>query len=121
MHLQNHDRIGNRAAGERLAHLGGLPCAKVGAALLLTAPFVPLIFQGEKWAASSPFLYFTDHDDPGLAEAVARGRRDEFAAWGWDPDLVLASDPGTGLPGRQLGLPPRSVGIVRAGDVRGGW
>ena len=87
-YLQNHDQIGNRAKGERSSHLMGLGRLKVGAALVLTAPFVPLLFQGEEWGASSPFLYFTDHQDPELARAVTEGRRCEFAAFGWRPEDV---------------------------------
>ena len=64
---------------------------KVGAALVMTAPFVPMLFQGEEWGASSPFCYFTDHADPELARAVAQGRRRGVAgAEGHDPQ-----DPGT--------------------------
>lgn len=76
--IQNHDQIGNRAVGERLGHLISVDRLKIAAALLLTSPFVPLIFQGEEWNASSPFQYFTDHRDPGLAQAVREGRRREF-------------------------------------------
>jgi maltooligosyltrehalose trehalohydrolase len=86
--LQNHDQVGNRACGERLGHLIPLAKLKLGAALLLSAPFVPLIFQGEEWGASAPFLYFTDHRDPELGRAVTRGRREEFAAFGWDPQGI---------------------------------
>ena len=82
---QNHDQVGNRAAGERLASLAGEGGAKAAAALLLTSPFTPMLFQGEEWACDSPFLYFTDHADLGLAAAVREGRRREFAAFGWDP------------------------------------
>jgi len=60
---------------------------KAAAALLLTTPFTPLLFQGEEWAASTPFLYFTDHADPGLGTAVAEGRRREFAAFGWTGEV----------------------------------
>ena len=60
----------------------------MAAALLLTAPFVPMLFQGEEWAASTPFQYFTDHEDPDLGRAVTEGRRREFAAFGWDPEDV---------------------------------
>lgn len=86
--LQNHDQVGNRAQGERTSHLLSPGRLKIGAALVLTAPFVPMLFQGEEWAASTPFLYFTDHQDPGLGEAVKCGRRQEFAAFGWDPDNI---------------------------------
>ncbi len=93
---QNHDQVGNRAAGERLAHLAGLDAARVAAALVLCGPFVPLVFQGEEWAASTPFLYFTDHEDPEVAGAVSDGRRREFAAFGWTPDQVPdPQDPST--------------------------
>lgn len=77
--LQNHDQVGNRARGERLGHLVTIDQLKIAAALLMTAPFVPLLFQGEEWNASSPFQYFTDHQDAELAESVRKGRRAEFA------------------------------------------
>jgi maltooligosyltrehalose trehalohydrolase len=80
---QNHDQIGNRASGERLSMLLDLPKLQAIAAITLLAPFVPLLFQGEEWGATTPFLYFTDHQDPELASAVAAGRRREFEAFGW--------------------------------------
>lgn len=85
---QNHDQVGNRARGDRLSHLVDPRRLKIAAALVLTAPFVPLLFQGEEWAASTPFPYFTDHQDPDLADAVRQGRRAEFAAFGWDPEAI---------------------------------
>ena len=85
---QNHDQVGNRAKGERLEHLTDIAHAKIAAALTLTAPFVPMLFQGEEWAASSPFLYFTDHEDQELARLVSEGRKKEFAAFGWDPQDI---------------------------------
>src|SRR5262249_38297863 len=60
---------------------------RVAAALLLTSPFVPMLFQGEEWGASTPFQYFTDHAAE-LGRAVSEGRRREFAAFGWAPDDV---------------------------------
>jgi maltooligosyltrehalose trehalohydrolase len=87
-YLQNHDQVGNRATGERNSRLMGLGRLKVGAALVFTAPFIPMLFQGEEWGASSPFLYFTDHEDPELARAVTEGRRREFAAFGWRPENI---------------------------------
>lgn len=86
--IQNHDQVGNRAQGERIGALVDEGAVKVAAALLLMAPFTPMLFQGEEWASSSPFLYFTDHADPELSEAVRAGRRREFAAFGWDPDSI---------------------------------
>jgi maltooligosyltrehalose trehalohydrolase len=86
--LQNHDQVGNRAQGERTSHLLSLGKLKIGAAILLTSPFVPMLFQGEEWGASSPFLYFVDCDNSQLADAVRRGRREEFAGFGWKPDEI---------------------------------
>jgi maltooligosyltrehalose trehalohydrolase len=93
---QNHDQVGNRARGERLGHLVSPGRVRIAAALLLTAPFVPLLFQGEEWAASTPFLYATDHEDADLARAVPEGRRREFASFGWAPeDVPDPQDPAT--------------------------
>jgi maltooligosyltrehalose trehalohydrolase len=82
--LQNHDQVGNRPLGERSSRLLSPGRLKIGAALVLSAPFVPLLFQGEEWGAATPFLYFTEHGDPALGEAVRDGRRKELAAFGWD-------------------------------------
>lgn len=76
--LQNHDQIGNRALGERIDALASLPMVHAATALLLLAPQVPLLFQGEEWGASTPFLYFCDFG-PDLAQAVRDGRQREFA------------------------------------------
>ena len=86
--LQNHDQVGNRARGERIAHLAGIRRAQAAAALTLLTPFVPLLFMGEEWAAGTPFLYFTDHTDPALARSVSEGRRYDYAAFGWEPSDV---------------------------------
>jgi maltooligosyltrehalose trehalohydrolase len=80
---QNHDQIGNRAQGERLSMMLGIPRLKAIAALTMLAPFVPLLFQGEEWGAQTPFLYFTDHQDPELGRLVAEGRSREFSAFRW--------------------------------------
>ncbi|MFJ3232019.1 malto-oligosyltrehalose trehalohydrolase [Streptomyces sp. NPDC086787] len=93
---QTHDQVGNRARGDRLSHSltpGLLACA---ATLTLTAPFTPMLFMGEEWAAGTPWQFFTDHTDPELAEAVRRGRRREFAAHGWaEEDVPDPQDPAT--------------------------
>jgi maltooligosyltrehalose trehalohydrolase len=86
--IQNHDQVGNRATGDRLEHIVGMDRAMVASAIVLTAPFVPMIFQGEEFAASTPFQYFADHDDPAMAKAVLEGRKREFAAFGWNPDVI---------------------------------
>jgi maltooligosyltrehalose trehalohydrolase len=80
---QNHDQIGNRAQGERLSMMLGLPQLKAVAALTVLSPFVPLLFQGEEWGAATPFLYFTDHENPELGRSVAEGRSREFSAFRW--------------------------------------
>ncbi|MFO7975872.1 MAG: malto-oligosyltrehalose trehalohydrolase [Candidatus Hydrogenedentota bacterium] len=86
--LQNHDQVGNRAVGDRTSHLLSSGQLKIGAALVAMSPFVPMLFQGEEWAASTPFLYFTGHEDPELGEAVRTGRQEEFSAFGWDPETL---------------------------------
>lgn len=75
--LQNHDQVGNRAHGERLVTLADEDTLKAATALLLLCPMVPLLFMGEEWGTSQPFLYFTDHPEP-LARAVREGRQREF-------------------------------------------
>ncbi|HEX2426054.1 MAG TPA: malto-oligosyltrehalose trehalohydrolase [Actinomycetota bacterium] len=75
---QNHDQVGNRATGDRLAELAGLDGQKVAAGLVLLSPFPPLLFQGEEYGETNPFLYFVSHGDPELIEAVRSGRRAEF-------------------------------------------
>ncbi|MDQ6648734.1 MAG: malto-oligosyltrehalose trehalohydrolase [Actinomycetota bacterium] len=95
-YLQDHDQVGNRARGERSSALMSEGRLKIGAALVLTAPFTPMLFMGEEWGAATPWQYFTAHDDPALAEAVRNGRRNEFAAFGWDPESVPdPQDPAT--------------------------
>ncbi|TVZ80054.1 malto-oligosyltrehalose trehalohydrolase [Streptomyces sp. BK340] len=93
---QTHDQVGNRAQGDRLSSLlspGLLACA---ATLTLTAPFTPMLFMGEEWAAGTPWQFFTDHTDPELADAVRRGRRREFAQHGWaEEDVPDPQDPAT--------------------------
>jgi maltooligosyltrehalose trehalohydrolase len=75
--LQNHDQIGNRAFGERLHHQIAPEVFRALTAVLLLAPETPLLFMGQEWAASSPFLYFTDHHEE-LGRLVRQGRREEF-------------------------------------------
>ncbi len=86
--IQNHDQVGNRATGDRLDHIVGMARAKVAAGIVLTAPFIPMLFQGEEYAASTPFQYFADHEDPEMAKSVSEGRKKEFAAFGWKPEEV---------------------------------
>src|SRR5262249_4226865 len=84
--VQNHDQVGNRALGDRLSTLVDFNSLKLAAGLLLLSPYVPLLFMGEEYGETAPFLYFTSHEDPALAEAVRRGRREEFSWQGEAPD-----------------------------------
>ncbi len=93
--LQTHDQVGNRAAGDRLAHGIPLGRAAVGAALLLTSPWTPMLFMGEEWGASTPWQYFTDHDEDWLAQAIREGREREFAEHGWSGEVPDPQDEGT--------------------------
>jgi maltooligosyltrehalose trehalohydrolase len=94
---QNHDQVGNRAVGERLSHLAGPDAQIAAAALVLCSPGTPMLFMGEEWAASTPFPYFVDvPDDPDLAAAITKGRRAEFAEFGWEPEQIPdPTDPAT--------------------------
>jgi maltooligosyltrehalose trehalohydrolase len=89
---QNHDQIGNRAAGERLSMLLHMPQLKAIAALTLLSPFVPLLFQGEEWGAQTPFLYFTDHENAELGRLVAEGRNKEFSSFHRQGDVPNPQD-----------------------------
>jgi maltooligosyltrehalose trehalohydrolase len=94
--LQNHDQVGNRAVGDRLTETLSPGLLKVGAALLLTGPFTPMLFMGEEWAAGTRWQFFTSHPEPELAAAVGSGRREEFAAHGWAAeDVPDPQDPQT--------------------------
>ncbi len=89
---QNHDQVGNRMLGERLSTLVSLEAQKVAAAVVLLAPFVPLLFMGQEYGEEAPFLYFVNHSGPELAEAVKKGRKEEFREFTWtgeppDPNL----------------------------------
>lgn len=87
-YIQNHDQVGNRAQGDRISQLVNIGRQKIAAALVLTSPFIPMLFQGEEWGASTPFQYFTNHQDKQLGEAVREGRRSEFASFGWHKEEI---------------------------------
>jgi maltooligosyltrehalose trehalohydrolase len=78
---QNHDHTGNRMLGERLSQLLDFESLKLAAGAMLLSPFVPLLFMGEEYAEDAPFLYFIDHGDKDLVEAVRKGRKEEFSAF----------------------------------------
>lgn len=81
--IQNHDQIGNRMLGERMARLTDFERQKVGAAAVLLSPYIPLVFMGEEYAETRPFPYFVDHSDRELIAAVRKGRKEEFASFAW--------------------------------------
>ncbi len=84
--VQNHDQVGNRMLGERLTHLTDLAGRKLAAGVLLTSPYIPLLFMGEEYGETAPFLYFISHGDAQLVEAVRKGRKAEFAYFNWQAD-----------------------------------
>jgi maltooligosyltrehalose trehalohydrolase len=86
--IQNHDQIGNRPFGDRLHHDINADRYAVASALLLFAPQTPLLFMGQEFAASTPFLYFTDHPEE-LGKLVTEGRRNEFKGFGIFDDPAL--------------------------------
>jgi maltooligosyltrehalose trehalohydrolase len=95
-YLQNHDQVGNRAAGDRISASLSPGLLRIGATLLFTAPFTPMLFMGEEWGATTPWQFFTSHPEPELATAVASGRRREFATHGWpEGDVPDPQDPQT--------------------------
>jgi maltooligosyltrehalose trehalohydrolase len=87
--IQNHDQIGNRMNGDRLSKLVSFEKLKLGAGLMLLSPYTPMIFMGEEYGESAPFLYFIDHSDQELVKAVQKGRQQEFSSFksrGTPPD-----------------------------------
>ena len=90
---QNHDQVGNRALGDRLAQIVDLERQKLAAGIILLSPFVPLLFMGEEYGETAPFLYFTDHGDEDLNNAVREGRAREFAAFARTGELLDPHDP----------------------------
>lgn len=85
--IQNHDQVANGSGGQRLAGMVSLAEQKLAAALLLCAPNLPLLFMGQEYGETAPFLYFTSHTDPELGEAVRRGRAEEFRSFEWEGEF----------------------------------
>jgi maltooligosyltrehalose trehalohydrolase len=93
---QDHDQIGNRAAGDRLTASSSLETLSIAAVLTLAGPFTPMLFMGEEWGATTPWQFFTSHPEAELGRIVAEGRIGEFARMGWNPDDVPdPQDPAT--------------------------
>lgn len=92
---QNHDQVGNRREGDRHSATLSPRRLRCAATLLLTSPYTPMLFMGEEWSASSPWQFFTDHNDE-LGELIRQGRRAEFESHGWEPESVPdPQDPAT--------------------------
>ena len=87
-YIQNHDQVGNRATGERLEHLVGMEASKVALGLTLMAPFIPMLWMGEEFVATNPFLYFADHEEEEMRKLVSEGRKRDFASFGWDESQI---------------------------------
>ncbi|HEU5008906.1 MAG TPA: malto-oligosyltrehalose trehalohydrolase, partial [Jatrophihabitantaceae bacterium] len=87
--LQNHDQVGNRAVGDRLPELTTTGLLRVGATLLLTSPFTPMLWMGEEWAASTRWPFFTSHPEPELGRVTGEGRLAEFGEHGWDVSQMI--------------------------------
>jgi maltooligosyltrehalose trehalohydrolase len=91
---QNHDQVGNRMLGERTSQLVSFDMLKVLAGITILSPFIPMLFMGEEYGETNPFLYFVDHGDAKLIEAIRKGRKEEFNAFhaqGDPPDAALES------------------------------
>jgi maltooligosyltrehalose trehalohydrolase len=94
---QNHDQVGNRKMGERLSTLVSFDALKLAAGILLLSPNIPLLFMGEEYGEIASFQYFVSHSDPGLIEAVRKGRKEEFAAFAWEGEIPDPQDETTFL------------------------
>ena len=79
----DHDQVGNRALGDRPSARIDDDALAIEAALVLTSAFTPMLFMGEEWGARTPWMFFTDHREPELAEAIRKGRASEFGGHGW--------------------------------------
>jgi maltooligosyltrehalose trehalohydrolase len=84
---QNHDQVGNRLLGDRLAQTASFGQLKLAAGTVLLAPYIPLLFMGEEYGEMAPFQYFVSHGDPALVDAVRKGRAEEFSRFGWSGEI----------------------------------
>ena len=90
---QNHDLPGNRPGGERLPLLVGTDTLRLGAAVLLLSPYVPMLFMGEEYGEDTPFFFFTDYQEPATSKGQVEGRRQQFAAFGFEGEVRDPQDP----------------------------
>jgi maltooligosyltrehalose trehalohydrolase len=93
--VQNHDQVGNRAQGDRLSTSVPFEAVKLAAGLLLAAPAIPLLFMGEEYGETAPFQFFTSFLDRDLADAVRRGRTEEFSRFAWQGAVPDPGEPAT--------------------------
>jgi len=93
--VQNHDQVGNRAAGDRLNTIVSFEAVKLAAGLMFAAPAIPLLFMGEEYGETAPFQFFTSFLDRGLADAVREGRAAEFSRFGWKGTIPDPGAPAT--------------------------
>lgn len=113
---QNHDQTGNRMSGERLSSIVDFESLKLATACVMLSPFVPLFFMGDEYAEESPFLYFVDHGDAELLEAVRKGRQSEFAAFAWK---ALPPDPSAPATFESSRLRPKTADSARGRAMSG--
>lgn len=109
---QNHDQVGNKVLSDRLSESVPFEALKLVAGLVLLSPYIPLLFMGEEYGETARFPYFISHSDPDLVEAVRKGRKDEFAAFGWEVEPADPQDPATFMSAKL------NRGLRRAGHHR---
>jgi len=108
--VQNHDQVGNRAQGDRLSTVAPFEAVKLAAGLMLAAPAIPLLFMGEEYGETAPFQFFTSFLDRDLAEAVKKGRAEEFSRFAWQGAVPDPGEPATFVRSR---LNPTLAGAPR--------
>ena len=92
---QNHDQVGNRMTGDRLAETLALGQLKIAAATVILSPFLPMLFMGEEYGEKRPFQYFVSHADEALIESVRGGRKEEFRSFSWKGEVPDPQSPQT--------------------------
>jgi maltooligosyltrehalose trehalohydrolase len=85
VYIQNHDQVGNRPFGDRMIETYGRQRALLALTALFASPFVPMLFMGDEYGESAPFLFFEDFSEPAIIEGVRRGRRADYEFWSAEP------------------------------------